>query len=62
MKFITHCSSASDRAYEALEFLKEAYANKKLNDIENMEEVFEVLDIALLLEEKENKLKEFHIE
>lgn len=62
MKFETSCSDQAGKAYFALEFLREAYKNGKLQEIENIEYVFDCLDISSDLEYTQQKLKEFHID
>ena len=49
-------------AYEALQFITEAYKKGKLDEIENMEDVLDALDISGDLEYALQRLKEFHIE
>lgn len=46
MKFETICSSKTDKAYFALEFLRKAYEDNRLNEIENIDYVFDCLDIS----------------
>ena len=62
MRFETICSSKTDKAYLALEFLREAHKTNRLNEIENIDYVFECLDISNDLEYAQQKLKEFHID
>lgn len=63
MKFKTRsCSSNADKAYKALEFLREAYSEGKLNDIENMKDVFDALDISEDLEFAYRRLRDYHID
>ncbi len=62
MKFEIICSSKTDKAYFALEFLREAYMANKLNEIENIDYVFDCLDISTDLEYAQQKLEEFHID
>lgn len=50
-----------DRAHFALEFLRKAHKESKLNEIENMDEVLDALDISQDLEAANQKLHEFHI-
>ena len=51
-----------DDAFEALQFLRDAYENNRLNEIENMDDVLDALDISGDLEYALQRLKEFHIE
>lgn len=46
MKFQTICTDESEKAFFALEFLKEAFKNDCLNQIENMDEILNALDIS----------------
>lgn len=62
MKFVTNCTSKVDKSYFALEFLRSASKSKQLNEIENIDYVFECLDISEDLEYAQQKLKEFHID
>lgn len=51
-----------DDAFEALQFLRDAYENNRLNEIENMDDVLDALDISGDLEYALQRLKDFHIE
>ena len=62
MIFEDNHSSKTDKAYFALAFLREAKKNNKLNEIENIDYVFDCLDISGDLEYLEQKLKENHID
>ena len=62
MKFETNCTTKSDKAYFALEFLRKAYEDNRLNEIENIDYVFDCLDISGDLEYAQQKLEEFHID
>lgn len=62
MKFSSHSSELSDRAYDALEFLRNAYMSGMLAEIENMEDVFGALDISQNLAYANQRLKSYHIE
>ena len=64
MKFNTNRTYKSlvDDAFEALLFLRDAYENNKLNEIENMDEVLNALDISGELAYALQRLKDFHIE
>ena len=62
MKFETICNSKIDKAYFALEFLRKACDDNKLNEIENIDYVFDCLDIFGDLEYAQQKLEEFHID
>ncbi len=62
MKFETVCTNSADKAYVALKFLRDAYEKNKINEIENLEYVFECLDISQDLEYANRKLDEFYIE
>ena len=62
MKFETSWSDQASKAYFALEFLREAHKNGKLQEIENIEHVFDCLDISSDLEYAQQKLKDFHID
>ena len=59
MRYINECSDSADRAYFALEFLKEAYENNKFNEIENMEDIFNALDISMELKDLKEKIMEY---
>lgn len=56
------CKNLVDDAFEALQFLRDAYENNRLNEIENMDDVLDALDISGDLEYALQRLKEFHIE
>ncbi|MDY5669656.1 MAG: hypothetical protein SPF87_04360 [Bacilli bacterium] len=62
MKFETICNSKTDIAYFALEFLRKACDDNRLNEIENIDYVFDCLDISGDLEYAQQKLEEFHID
>ena len=62
MKFVTSCTSKVDKAYFALEFLRNVSKSKQLNEIENIDYLFECLDVSEDLEYAQRKLKEFHID
>lgn len=62
MKFEPHYSGKSDRAYEALEFLRDAYERGLIGEIENMDDVLDALDIAQDLEYAHQRLDQYHIE
>ena len=62
MKFITNSHDAADRAYDALLFLRNAYDAGKIGEIENMEDVFDALDISGELELAQKRLKQYHID
>ena len=62
MRFLPRSSSSSDRAYEALEFLRNAYEQGKIAKIENMDGLLDALDIAQELEYAKNKLKDFNLD
>ena len=50
-----------DDAFEAMQFLRNAYESGRLNEIENMEDVLDALDISIDLEQALQRLKELHI-
>lgn len=62
MIFKSKCSGASDKAFEALGFLRKMVREGRLNEITNMEDVIEALDISQDLENANRKLKEYHID
>ena len=62
MKFETICNSKTDKVYFALEFLRKACDDNRLNEIENIDYVFDCLDISGDLEYAQQKLEEFHID
>jgi len=62
MIFEDNYSSKTDKANFALMFLREAKKSNKINEIENIDYVFDCLDISGDLEYLERKLKENHID
>lgn len=62
MKFDTRYNDLEDRVYRATKFLEEAYNNKTICDIENIDELFEALDVAEDIAYLESKLKAYHLE
>lgn len=62
MKFETLCTTKSDKAYFALDFLRKAYEEGRLNEIENIEYVFDCLDISQDLEYAQQRLELYHID
>ena len=62
MKFEPHYISKADLAFRALEFLRDAYERGLIGEIENMDDVFDALDIAQDLEYAHQRLDQYHIE
>ena len=62
MKFETICNSKTDKVYFTLEFLRNSCDDNRLNEIENIDYVFDCLDISGDLEYAQQKLEEFHID
>lgn len=62
IKFVCLSNSKIEKASQALDFLKNVSGNNQLGSIENIDYVFDCLDISGDLEYLEQKLKENHID
>lgn len=62
MKFETQSIGDVNCYNDALAFLKDAHAKGAINDIENMGELFDALDINLVIEYLQARLRVYHID
>ena len=62
MKFEGTKYDRVESAYLALEFLRQAYEENKIGEIENMEDVFDALDISGALAYAYERLACYHID
>lgn len=61
MKFETRCSERARQVFEAIEFLRKAYKEGKLLEVENFDDLLEALDSSQELEYYYSVLKGNHI-
>ena len=62
MKFETKSVRDVDRYNDALTFLQDAYDKGTINEIENMDALFDELDILGYIEYLQDRLKVYHID
>ena len=62
MRFETKCSDKVGRAFFALEFLRKAFEENKIAEIENFHDIIESLDISQDLDQALQILKALNIE